>query len=148
MAGRVVSSKATKFYTYSRTARSNTEYATKMKRLSNQIFGEVGWVEKFLALKKVNVQVRRPMNASQAALVDKFASEPLEQSEMWVGDLILENFKAIIFLSLGHLVPWLGRDSRADAQFEGIWSFQARSTIHIYVNDFCHKWQSLTQALQ
>jgi len=24
------------------------------------------------------------MNASQAALVDKFASEPLEQSEMWV----------------------------------------------------------------
>ena len=41
MAGRVVSSKATKFYTYSRTARSNTEYATKMKRLSNQIFGEV-----------------------------------------------------------------------------------------------------------
>jgi len=68
MAGRVVSSKATKFYTYSRTARSNTEYATKMKRLSNQIFGEV----------------RRPMNASQAALVDKFASEPLEQSEMWV----------------------------------------------------------------
>ena len=53
MAGRVVSSKATKFYTYSRTARSNTEYATKMKRLSNQIFGEVGWVEKFLALKKL-----------------------------------------------------------------------------------------------
>ena len=53
MAGRVASSKATKFYTYSRTARSNTEYATKMKRLSNQIFGEVGWVEKFLALKKI-----------------------------------------------------------------------------------------------
>ena len=26
------------------------------------------------------------MNASQAALVNKFASEPLEQSEMWVGD--------------------------------------------------------------
>ena len=42
MAGRVVSTKATKFFTYSRTARSNTEYATKMKRLSNQIFGEVG----------------------------------------------------------------------------------------------------------
>ena len=33
------------------------------------------------------LQVRRPMNASQAALVDKFASEPLEQSEMWVGYL-------------------------------------------------------------
>ena len=42
MAGRVVSTKATKFFTYSRTARSNTEYAAKMKRLSNQIFGEVG----------------------------------------------------------------------------------------------------------
>ena len=26
------------------------------------------------------------MNASQAALVNKFASEPLEQNEMWVGD--------------------------------------------------------------
>ena len=42
MAGRVVSTKATKFFTYSRAAKSNTEYATKMKRLSNQIFGEVG----------------------------------------------------------------------------------------------------------
>ena len=86
MAGRVVSTKATKFFTYSRTARSNTEYATKMKRLSNQIFGEVGstgWEES--SLNMINLQVRRPMNASQAALVDKFASEPLEQSEMWVG---------------------------------------------------------------
>merc|ERR1712107_761835 len=36
--------------------------------LSNQIFGEV----------------RRPMNDSQAALVQKFASEPLEQSEAWI----------------------------------------------------------------
>ena len=45
MAGRVVSTKATKFFTYSRTAKSNTEYATKMKRLSNQIFGEVGLLE-------------------------------------------------------------------------------------------------------
>ena len=54
MAGRVVSTKATKFYTYSRTARSNTEYATKMKRLSNQIFGEVG--SKFFALNEVDFQ--------------------------------------------------------------------------------------------
>ena len=38
---------------------------------------------------KLIFKVRRPMNASQAALVDKFASEPLEQSEMWVGDRIL-----------------------------------------------------------
>ena len=84
MAGRVVSTKATKFFTYSRTARSNTEYATKMKRLSNQIFGEVGAT---LNMNIISLQVRRPMNASQAALVDKFASEPLEQSEMWVGYL-------------------------------------------------------------
>ena len=34
------------------------------------------------------------MNASQAALVDKFASEPLEQSEMWVGDCILIEVQA------------------------------------------------------
>ena len=91
MAGRVVSTKATKFFTYSRTARSNTEYATKMKRLSNQIFGEVGATgggeEISLNMNIIILQVRRPMNASQAALVDKFASEPLEQSEMWVGYL-------------------------------------------------------------
>ena len=41
MAGRVGSTKLTKFFTYSRTAQSKTEYAGKMKRLSNQIFGEV-----------------------------------------------------------------------------------------------------------
>ena len=55
MAGRVVSTKATKFFTYSRTARSNTEYATKMKRLSNQIFGEVGGVEScMLSMKSIS----------------------------------------------------------------------------------------------
>ena len=32
----------TKFYTYSRTMKSETDYADKMRRLSNQIFGEVG----------------------------------------------------------------------------------------------------------
>lgn len=68
MAGRVTCSKATKFFTYSRTARSSTDYQVRMKRLSNQIFGEV----------------RRPMNESQKALVDKFAAEPLEQREDWV----------------------------------------------------------------
>ena len=83
----MISTKATKFFTYSRTARSNTEYAAKMKRLSNQIFGEVG--ETFPCILCSHSQVRRPMNAPQSALVDKFASEPLEQSEMWVGDIIL-----------------------------------------------------------
>ena len=32
----------TKFFTYSRTMKSETEYANRMRRLSNQIFGEVG----------------------------------------------------------------------------------------------------------
>lgn len=68
MAGRVGSTKLTKFFTYSRTAQSKTEYAGKMKRLSNQIFGEV----------------RRPMNSAQMALVEKFSSQPLEQREDWV----------------------------------------------------------------
>ena len=33
------------------------------------------------------------MNASQAALVNKFASEPLEQKEMWVGDNDINEIK-------------------------------------------------------
>ena len=36
------------------------------------------------------------MNASQAALVNKFASEPLEQSEMWVGDNVLSKIQPFI----------------------------------------------------
>ena len=32
----------TKIYTYARTMKSNSDYATNMKRLSAQIFGEVG----------------------------------------------------------------------------------------------------------
>lgn len=38
------------------------------------------------------------MNASQAALVNKFASEPLEQSEMWVGDKYFEQIPNYYFL--------------------------------------------------
>ena len=45
------------------------------------------------------------MNASQAALVNKFASEPLEQSEMWVGDHVLSKFQAIIsFIFRSHTI--------------------------------------------
>lgn len=68
MAGRVTSSQLTKFFTYSRTARSQSEYAANMKRLSSQIFGEV----------------RRPMNVAQQKLVARFAEEPKEQAERWV----------------------------------------------------------------
>ena len=32
----------TKIYSYARTMKSDSDYATNMKRLSNQIFGEVG----------------------------------------------------------------------------------------------------------
>ena len=32
----------TKIYTYARTMKSNSDYASNMKRLSAQIFGEVG----------------------------------------------------------------------------------------------------------
>lgn len=68
MAGRVACTRATQIFNYSRTARSTTEYATRMKRLSNQIFGEV----------------RRPMNDSQRALVAEFAREPREQNERYI----------------------------------------------------------------
>jgi len=66
MAG--VVSKATKFYTYARTMKSQTEYATRMKRLSNQIFGEV----------------RRPTSINSLRVVDKLSKEPLEQREDWI----------------------------------------------------------------
>jgi len=58
----------TKFYTYSRTMKSETDYADKMRRLSNQIFGES----------------RRPETVSTRALVSKFAAEPKEQHERWI----------------------------------------------------------------
>ena len=68
MAGRVVNTKLTKFFTYSRAAKSQSEYATNMKRLSNQIFGEV----------------RRPMNPAQQKFLAKFQEEPKDQNEQWV----------------------------------------------------------------
>ena len=34
----------TKIYTYARTMKSNSDYANNMKRLSAQIFGEVGHI--------------------------------------------------------------------------------------------------------
>jgi len=64
----MASSKVTKIFTYARTATSKTNYATKMKRLSNEIFGEV----------------RRPMNKSQEELVKRFSVQPLEQNERWI----------------------------------------------------------------
>jgi len=58
----------TKIFTYSRTMKSDTEYANKMRRLSNQIFGES----------------RRPETASTIELKKRFAAEPKEQQERWV----------------------------------------------------------------
>jgi len=63
-----MASRTTKFFTYARTMKSKTEYATKMNRLSNQIFGEV----------------RRPTTKSSLRVVDRFSQEPMEQREPWV----------------------------------------------------------------
>eukprot|EP00090_Calanus_glacialis_P042221 TRINITY_DN74951_c0_g1_i1.p2 TRINITY_DN74951_c0_g1~~TRINITY_DN74951_c0_g1_i1.p2 ORF type:complete len:136 (-),score=44.87 TRINITY_DN74951_c0_g1_i1:78-485(-) len=58
----------TKFFTYSRTMKSETEYANRMRRLSNQIFGES----------------RRPETNSTIQMAKKFAAEPKEQRERWI----------------------------------------------------------------
>jgi len=67
MAGKQVG-KLTKMFTYARTAKSETDYAMKMKRLSNQIFGEV----------------RRPTTPASMKLVERFSAEPREQREDWI----------------------------------------------------------------
>ena len=55
----------TKIYTYSRTMKSTSDYATNMKRLSNQIFGE----------SKIK------LNYHSQVMLNKIRDEPKEQSE-------------------------------------------------------------------
>ena len=55
----------TKIYTYSRTMKSTSDYATNMKRLSNQIFGE----------SKIK------LNYHSQVMLNKLRDEPKEQSE-------------------------------------------------------------------
>jgi len=59
--------KGVKIYSYARTMKSKSEYATKMNRLSNQIFGEV----------------RRPTTKSGMRIVERLGREPYEQTERW-----------------------------------------------------------------
>ena len=71
-------------------------------------------------------QVRRPMNDSQAALVQKFASEPLEQSEAWVCCCFFFSFIDDRHAEHSdHLVSWPRGNCRAHAQSQGLWPVQA-----------------------
>jgi len=65
MAGNI--GKGVKIYSYARTLKSKSDYATKMNRLSNQIFGEV----------------RRPTTADGLRIVKRLSREPYEQTERW-----------------------------------------------------------------
>ena len=55
----------TKIYTYSRTMKSTSDYATNMKRLSNQIFGQS------------KIKLKHPSRV----MLSKLRDEPKEQSE-------------------------------------------------------------------
>jgi len=63
MAGNI--GKAVRIYGYARSAKSTSEYATKMNRLSNQIFGEVA----------------RPTTQEGMTIVERLSSEPHELRE-------------------------------------------------------------------
>jgi len=63
-----MAARSTKFFTYARTMKSKSDYAIKMTRLSNQIFGEV----------------RRPTTKSSMRVVHRLAREPYEQREEWI----------------------------------------------------------------
>jgi len=65
MAGNI--GRGVKIYSYARTLKSKSEYATKMNRLSNQIFGEV----------------RRPTTFDGMRVVTRLSREPYEQTERW-----------------------------------------------------------------
>jgi len=65
MAGNI--GKGVRIYSYARTVKSKSEYATKMNRLSNQIFGEV----------------RRPTSTSGMRIVERLGREPFEKTERW-----------------------------------------------------------------
>jgi len=58
----------TKIYSYARTMKSDSDYATNMKRLSNQIFGE----------KKYKLPYR------ENNIYKTFRKEPREQNERWI----------------------------------------------------------------
>jgi small subunit ribosomal protein S33 len=63
MAGNI--GKAVKLYGYARTVKSKSDYATKMNRLSNQIFGEVA----------------RPTSQEGMQIVERLSAEPHEKQQ-------------------------------------------------------------------
>eukprot|EP00088_Acartia_fossae_P039516 TRINITY_DN41142_c0_g1_i1.p1 TRINITY_DN41142_c0_g1~~TRINITY_DN41142_c0_g1_i1.p1 ORF type:complete len:132 (+),score=46.53 TRINITY_DN41142_c0_g1_i1:383-778(+) len=66
MAGKI--GKAVKIYTYARTLQSNSEYASRMTRLSKQIFGEVA----------------RPTSSEGMNIVNRLSQEPHELKQHYV----------------------------------------------------------------
>ncbi|XP_023325669.1 28S ribosomal protein S33, mitochondrial [Eurytemora carolleeae] len=66
MAGKI--GKSVKLFSYARTLQSKSDYALKMNRLSNQIFGEV----------------YRPTSEKSVNLVEKYSKPPNEEREFYV----------------------------------------------------------------
>jgi len=64
MAGNI--GKSVRLYNYTRTLKSKSEYATKMNRLSNQIFGEI----------------KRPTSYESMKIVQRLSREPFECMEV------------------------------------------------------------------
>jgi len=64
MAGNI--GKSVRLYNYARTLKSKSEYATKMNRLSNQIFGEI----------------KRPTSFDSMRIVKRLSREPYETMEV------------------------------------------------------------------
>ena len=88
MSVRMAASKGamTKIYSYARTMKSDSDYATNMKRLSNQIFGEVGplvyCVESCnLCCTKYFLQKKYKLPYRENNIYKTFRKEPREQNE-------------------------------------------------------------------
>ena len=82
----------TKIFTYSRTMKSTSDYATNMKRLSAQIFGEVGQRIRLIFLNImllfvhtlllfVHTLQKKVADPSALHMIKQLSAEPREQSE-------------------------------------------------------------------
>ena len=75
----------TKIFTYSRTMKSTSDYATNMKRLSAQIFGEVGQriglIFPNIMLLFVHTLQKKVADPSALHMIKQLSAEPREQSE-------------------------------------------------------------------
>lgn len=59
--------KAVKLYSYARASQSRSEYASKMNRLSNQIFGEL----------------HRPTSRISLQVIDRLSKQPMEETQYY-----------------------------------------------------------------